>query len=93
MNAIIPIAGKGTRTYPLSFATPKPLLRIKGKPILYYVLDVLKDFDVKEIIYVISKNMEESWNEIKNLSGIESVYVLQEEAKGLGDAVLKAKKY
>lgn len=92
MKAIIPIAGKGTRTYPLSFATPKPLLRIKGKPTLYYVTKVLKKFGVKEVIYVISPNMLEFIEDIKKVGDFKSDYVIQETPRGLGDAVLCAEK-
>jgi len=92
LKAIIPIAGKGTRTYPLSFANPKPLLRIKGKPILYYVTKVLKKFKVKEVIYVISPNMLEFIEDIKKIGGFKSDYVIQEIPYGLGDAILCVEK-
>ncbi len=90
MKAIIPIAGKGTRTYPLSFAIPKPLLRIKGKPTLYYVTKVLKKFNVREVIYVISRNMVEFIEDIKKIGEFNSDYAIQEIPLGLGDAILCA---
>ncbi|MEN3044907.1 MAG: sugar phosphate nucleotidyltransferase [Candidatus Hydrothermales bacterium] len=91
MKVIIPIAGKGTRTYPLSFSTPKPLLRIKGKPILYYVTDVLKIFQPEEVIYVISPNLLDFIEEIKKIRPYKTSFVIQEKPLGLGDAILCAR--
>ena len=33
MKVIIPLAGKGTRVRPHTYATPKPLLPVGGKPV------------------------------------------------------------
>jgi MurNAc alpha-1-phosphate uridylyltransferase len=43
-------AGKGTRMYPLTVDTPKPLVHILGKPILYWVLDLVLTYPFKKII-------------------------------------------
>lgn len=88
MKVIIPIAGKGTRTYPLSFATPKPLLRIKGKPILYYVTKTLKKFEIEEVIYIVSPNLIEFKEEIERIRKFKCEFVIQKSPLGLGDAVL-----
>lgn len=52
MRAIILAAGEGTRMRPLTLETPKPLLLIKGRPILDYVFDALPD-EVSEVIVVV----------------------------------------
>ena len=38
MKAIILAAGKGTRLRPLTYGVPKPLLPLKGKPMLDWVI-------------------------------------------------------
>ena len=43
MKVIIPLAGKGTRLRPHTHTTPKPLLRVGGKPVMSYILDDLRD--------------------------------------------------
>ena len=53
-QAIIPLAGLGTRLLPLTSVLPKELLPINGKPGLEYILDECIDAGVKEIIFVIS---------------------------------------
>ena len=53
-QAIIPLAGLGTRLLPLSSVIPKELLPINGKPGLEYILDECIGAGIKEIILVIS---------------------------------------
>ena len=53
-QAIIPLAGLGTRLLPLTSVIPKELLPINGKPGLEYILDECLEAGVKEIIFVIS---------------------------------------
>ena len=57
-QAIIPLAGLGTRLLPLSSVFPKELLPINGKPGIEYILDECIDAGIKEIIFIISKNKE-----------------------------------
>jgi len=42
MKVIIPLAGKGTRLRPHTYLTPKPMMKVAGKPVMSYVLDELK---------------------------------------------------
>ena len=53
-QAIIPLAGLGTRLLPLTSVLPKELLPINGKPGLEYILDECIDAGIKEIIFIIS---------------------------------------
>ena len=53
-QAIIPLAGLGTRLLPLSSVIPKELLPINGKPGLEYILDECIEAGIKEIILIIS---------------------------------------
>ena len=53
-QAIIPLAGLGTRLLPLTSVFPKELLPINGKPGLEYILDECIDSGIKEIIFIIS---------------------------------------
>ena len=55
-QAIIPLAGLGTRLLPLTSVMPKELLPINGKPNLEYILDECIEAGVKQFIFVISKN-------------------------------------
>ena len=57
-QAIIPLAGLGTRLLPLTSVFAKELLPINGKPGLEYILDECIDAGVKEIVFIISKKKE-----------------------------------
>ncbi len=54
-QAIIPLAGLGTRLLPLTSVFPKELLPINGKPGLEYILEECIDAGINEIIFIISK--------------------------------------
>ena len=53
-QAIVPLAGIGTRLLPLTSVIPKELLPIDGKPGLAYILDECIDAGIEEIIFIIS---------------------------------------
>jgi len=54
-QAIIPLAGLGTRLLPLTSVIPKELLPINGKPGIEYILDECIEAGIKEVIFIISK--------------------------------------
>jgi len=57
-QAIIPLAGLGTRLMPLTSVYPKELLPINGKIGLEYILEECVNAGIKEIIFIISKKKE-----------------------------------
>ena len=57
-QAIIPLAGLGTRLLPLTSVFAKELLPINGKPGLEYIIEECIDAGIHEIIFIISKKKE-----------------------------------
>ena len=57
-QAIIPLAGLGTRLLPLTSVMPKELLPINGRPGLEYILDECIEAGITEVICIISKKKE-----------------------------------
>jgi len=52
-RAVFLAAGFGSRMIPLTFNTPKPLIKVHGKPIIEYLLEAVKEADIKEIYIVV----------------------------------------
>ena len=57
-QAIIPLAGMGTRLLPLTSVFAKELLPINGKPGIQYILDECIEAGIKQIIFIISKKKQ-----------------------------------
>ncbi len=58
MKAIIPLAGRGTRLRPSTHHTPKPLLKVGGRPILGYLLDDVRALGIEEMIFIVGYRSE-----------------------------------
>jgi glucose-1-phosphate thymidylyltransferase len=52
VQVIIPLAGKGTRLRPHTHLTPKPMLKVAGRPVMDWVMDRLEGLDVTELIFI-----------------------------------------
>ena len=50
MQAIILAAGKGERMRPLTLKTPKPLIKVKNKPLIEYHIEKLTEQGVKNMM-------------------------------------------
>lgn len=50
MKTFILAGGEGTRLRPYTYATPKPMLQLGGKPILQYVVENLKRAGMKDLV-------------------------------------------
>lgn len=88
MQAIIPLAGKGTRLRPHTHTRPKPLVRVANRPVLDHVLDQLTEAGVDEIICItghleaqIREHLETGRPELRKH------YVRQEEQLGTAHAI------
>ncbi len=96
MKALILAAGKGTRLRPLTNTIPKHLLPVANKPILFYVLEQIKEAGITDIGLVISP---ETGADLKTaLSdgskwGVKINYVLQSPPLGLAHAVRSAQDF
>ena len=58
-QAIIPLAGLGTRMLPLTSVMAKELLPINGKPNLEYIIEECIGAGIKEFIFIISKKKQD----------------------------------
>ena len=94
MKVIIPLAGKGTRLRPHTHITPKPMLRIAGKPVIDYVMEDLQKLGgVEEVIYITGHLKEKVEDYARSKYPFRSVFVEQKEQRGTADAIALARPY
>ncbi|MDP2469382.1 MAG: sugar phosphate nucleotidyltransferase [Candidatus Palauibacterales bacterium] len=94
MQAILPLAGKGTRLRPHTHTRPKPLLRVANRPVLDYVLRQLEEVGVDEIIGITGHLAPtiESWLSEEHPK-LRFRAVPQEQQLGTADAIRLAEPY
>ena len=94
MKVIIPLAGKGTRLRPHTHVTPKPMLRIAGKPVIDYVMDDLQRLGgVEQIVYITGHLKEKVEAYARDKYPFDSVFIEQRVQDGTAGAVALAKPY
>ena len=94
MKVIIPLAGKGTRLRPHTHITPKPLLRVAGKPVMAYIMDDLERLGgVDQVIYITGHLKERVEEYARTHYAFPSVFVEQVVQNGTASAVELARPY
>jgi glucose-1-phosphate thymidylyltransferase len=94
MKVIIPLAGKGTRLRPHTHVTPKPMIKIAGKPVIDYVMDDLQKLGaVEQVIYITGHLKEKVEAYTRSKYPFDSVFIEQKVQDGTAGAVALAKPY
>ena len=52
-KAVLLAAGRGTRMRDLTEALPKPMLEVRGKPVLQHIVEGLRDAGICELLIVV----------------------------------------
>ena len=81
--AVVMAAGKSTR---MKSKISKVAHQVSGKPIIQWVADALFEAGCSEQVYVVGEQQEQ----IRSILGENVIYVLQEEQRGTGHAVMQA---
>jgi len=93
MQAVILVAGKSTRTYPLTLTRPKPLLPVANKTIVEHILEQLIGL-VDEVVLLVGYRKEMIEGFIgSEWQGIKISYCEQKEQLGTGHAVLQTEPF
>ena len=92
MKAMILAAGKGTRVRPITHTIPKPMIPILQKPVMEFLLELLREHGFTEIMVNVSHLAEEIENYFRDGQrfGVEIAYSFEgriEDGELIGDAV------
>lgn len=82
--ALVAAAGRGSRA---GLPYPKTLFPLRGRPILLHILELLLPYDARPTI-IVSPDGLALVKQSVSLAGRNAYYVVQQEPKGMGDAVL-----
>jgi phosphomannomutase len=91
-TAVIIAGGKGTRLRPLTLTTPKPLVQIKGIPIIEHTINQLKLHGVKKVVLSIgylANKIIDYFGDGSNF-GVNIRYVIEDTPLGTGGATKQA---
>lgn len=94
MKAIIPVAGRGTRLWPHTLTTPKPLLRVGGRPVMSYILDDLQELGIHEIVFIVGylRNVVREYVE-QEYPDLTAHFVIQKVQDGTAGAIQLAEPF
>ena len=92
MQAILLCGGMGTRLRSVVSDRPKPMADICGKPFLQYLLEMLRDKGITEVIFALGYmgEMIEDYFQDGSAFGLKIAYSYEEEPLGTGGAIRNA---
>ncbi|MFC1629603.1 sugar phosphate nucleotidyltransferase [Patescibacteria group bacterium] len=85
MQAVILAAGQSSRFWPLN-QQHKSLIKIMGRPLIWYTIEGLKKAGIEDIIIV--QNSKKDIEEELRKYNLKVKYIVQKKPKGMGDAIL-----
>lgn len=92
-KAFILAGGKGTRMRPFTYEIPKPMIPVKGKPLVQHIIELLRKHDIRDIIlstgYMSDKIKEHFGNGSK--FGVSISYCEEKKEMGTAGALRLAK--
>ncbi len=93
MKVVVPLAGKGTRLLPLTKRVPKPLVRVAGRPVMDYVMDMVRPLGVEELIVITGhlRNIVEQY--VVAHYDVKARFVEQKTLDGTAGAISLARPY
>ena len=57
-KAVVLAAGRGTRMRELTADIPKPMIEVRGKPVLQHIVEGLRDAGVRRILIIVGYHAE-----------------------------------
>src|SRR5206468_6545703 len=57
-KAVVLAAGRGTRMRELTAEVPKPMIQVRGKPVLQHIIEGLRDAGVRDFLIVVGHHAD-----------------------------------
>ncbi|OGG03898.1 hypothetical protein A2W14_05505 [Candidatus Gottesmanbacteria bacterium RBG_16_37_8] len=94
-TAVILAGGKGINMRPFTFEMPKGLFPVGGKPILEHIIELLRTYNIRNLIFSIGHLGEKIENHFGDGQkfGVKITYVREKSAQGTGGALILARKH
>ena len=92
-QAIIPLAGLGTRLLPLTSVIQKELLPLNGKPNLEYIMEECLEAGIKQFIFIVPKNRPVIKNYFFNDNFYKKIIKKKRKDKKIKEIFKRIKKY
>lgn len=92
MKAMILAAGRGSRMMPLTANTPKPLLKVNGKPLIQHLIEMLAESGITELVInhsYLGEKIEQAMGDGSQL-GVNIQYSPEKSLLGTGGGIVNA---
>lgn len=95
MKAVIMAGGEGTRLRPMTITAPKPMLPLGNRPVLEYVIDLLKRHGFDTVILTLHYLADDIISYFGDGTdfGIKIIYSLEDEPLGTAGSIKKIEEY
>ncbi|MFH0828689.1 MAG: nucleotidyltransferase family protein [Candidatus Kerfeldbacteria bacterium] len=93
-HALILAGGQGVKMRPFTYEMPKPMIPVKGRPILQHIIESIRNSGITDIVIVIDKQLGENirkyFGDGSNF-GVKITYIVEKERAGTAGAIRLAK--